>query len=586
MPYDGVTTFSVVQELKDKLIHGKINKVYQPETDEIIININNAGLKYNLLLSANNNNPRVYLTENKKENPLSPPMFCMLLRKNIQGGIILNVEQYHFDRIIKFFVKTKNELGDNVVRIIIIEIMGRHSNIIIVKEENNTIIDSVKRISNNISSFREVLPGKIYVNPPQNKLSPIEIDRIHFIDMLNNYNEKKKVHKFLIDNFLGISNPMAHEICHRAQINSDDTLIMLSEKQNEKLYEEFKSIFENLESILIPTMYTNSSKTKLFDFSAIEYTYYELYEKTNYESISFLLEDYYLLRDNLFRIKNKSSQILQLLNNKLERNYNKLTKLLAEFQRAEDANIYKLYGELITSNIYQIKQGQSSINLFNYYDNEYIDISLSKQLSPSENAQKYFKKYNKSKRAKEYLTEQIDITKEEIYYLESQLDNIEKCTTLEEFNEIKEELIENDYVKMTGNYKKKKNTKSLSSPFHFHYNGYDIYVGKNNKQNEYLTLKFASKTDIWLHVKDIPGSHVVIKMDLNSFDESTLHKAALLAAYYSKAKDSSNVPVDYTEVKYVKKPKGAKTGMVIYTNQKTIFVTPDEEAVLSMNVKN
>lgn len=586
MPFDGLTTFCVVEELKEKLVHGKINKVYQPEADEIIININNKGNKYDLLLSANNNNPRVYLTNKTKENPLAPPMFCMLLRKNLQNAIITGISQVSLDRIIEIRVSTKNELGDNVTKRMVVEIMGRHSNIILINEPDETIVDSVKRVGHNISSFREVLPGKTYVNPPQTKIDPRGIPKETFFQLVESFSQSKTIHKFVLDSFIGVSPPLAHEICHRAKISSDTTLNSLQKDNLMILHHTISDLFDHLADHMNPIMYTNQNKSKIHDFSAVDLTYYELYEKTAYESISTLLGEYYYLKDNIARIKNRASAILQMLHNKLDRNYNKRGKQLEEYQNAVDSELYRKYGELITSQIYLLKQGQKSALLSDYYTGEDIEIPLSVQLSPSENAQKYFKKYNKGKRAKEFLQEQIAITEEEIYYLESQIDNVGKCTEVGEFSEIKEELIENGYLKPQNSKKKKKKEIALSEPLHYTYEGVDIYVGKNNKQNEFLTMKFAAKSDTWLHVKDIPGSHTIIKKDYDKVDDNLLFTAAMLAAYYSKGKNSSNIPVDYTSVKYVKKPKGAKTGMVIYTDQKTLYVTPAEEEILALNRVN
>lgn len=583
MPFDGITTFSVVQELRDKLIHGKINKIYQPESDEILLNINNRGNKYSLLISANNNNPRIHLTEHTKNNPLAPPMFCMLLRKNIQNSTILEVNQLGLDRIVEIRLRTKNELGDTVTKRLVVEIMGRHSNITLINEPEEVIVDSIKRVGKNISTFREVLPGRVYKTPPQDKNEPIGVNREQFFSLLHGYGQNKTLYKFIIDTFIGVSPPLSHEICHRAKINSDKPLSELTDENEDSLYSVFSDLYSHLEDHLQSLMYTNENKSKVYDFSAIDYTYYELYHKTDYPSISSLLEEYYYLRDSLSRIQNRSSSMVQMLNNKLERDYHKLDKQIKEFQDAEDAEIYRKYGELITSQIYLLKGGQKSAVLSDYYTGEEIEIPLSVQLSPSENAQKYFKKYNKGKRAKEYLKEQMSITKEEIYYLESQIDNIRKCTEIEEFNEIKEDLIENGYLKTQGRKKSNKKESTISQPMKYIYEGVEIYVGKNNKQNEYLTTKFAAKTDLWLHVKDMPGSHVIVKKDADKVDDKLLYTAALLAAYYSKGKESSNIPIDYTAVKYVKKPKGAKTGMVIYTDQKTLYVTPKEDEVLKID---
>ncbi len=635
MALDGLVIHSIVDELHKKLLGGKIDKVYQPENDEIVLHIRNNKENFKIVLSCSASNPRVYLASDyKKENPINAPMFCMLFRKYIQGGNIVNVSQVDFERIIKISVESFDELKEKTTKDIIIEIMGRHSNIILTHSSNNKIIDSAKRIPTSVSRVRQILPGQTYVLPPkQDKLNPInEISLNTFVDTLSSFDGP--IFKAIYSKFLGISSVIAKEICFRANIDENLLVSEISSDDISKIYREFHNLFkyikdniynpcmvidtsidkvldfscinlslfsnlsiinddsiskilENIkDNIYNPCMVIDTSIDKVLDFSCINLSLFSNLSIINDDSISKILENYYATKDIKDRIHQRSSDLRKSISIKLDRLYNKLNKQEKELIESENADIYKIKGELITSYIYMIEKGMESVEVANFYDPEYknIKISLNTNFTPSENAQKYFKKYNKLKTAKKEITSQMEITKEEIDYLENIMLSIENCENLAELMDIREELGKVGYIRSKNNSKKE--TKLTTKPHEFvSSNGFKILVGKNNKQNDHLTLKVASNEDIWMHTKNIPGSHVIIKTEGKEVPDETIFEGAMLAAFFSKSKMSSQVPVDYTKKKNVKKPNGAKPGMVIYDTNNTIYVTPTEELVVKLKSK-
>ncbi|MBS4536119.1 NFACT family protein [Clostridium sp. D2Q-14] len=583
MSLDGITLRSLVHELSNTLIEGKINKIYQPENDELLISIRNKGKNEKLILSASSNNPRIHFTNSTKENPQSPPMFCMLLRKHLQNGKILSIKQQYLERIIKITISNYDELGVLSEKELIIEIMGRHSNIILIEKRTKKIIDAIKRITPDISSVRQVLPGVKYQLPPnQNKLNPLKLNKEQFFNIINNVNEGNKIYKFIYENFVGISPLIAKEICSRENIYENSLIGGLNEEDKEKIFLSFKKLINDvINNNNKPSMIYNEYKTKILGFSSIDLTQFKESKKVYFNSISDLLNTVYETKDRLDRIQQKSLSLKKHIKTKLDRDKNKLAKQKEELFNAKNREKYKIYGELITANIYKIEKGMDILTTENYYDNNnLIEIKLNPNLTPSENAQKYFKRYNKLKNAFNEVSIQISQTKEEINYLEHILLSIENSTDLSELEEIKEELIDGGYVKYRRKNKSREKKNIKSKPLHFiSSDGFDMYVGKNNRQNDYLTLKFADKEDIWLHTKDIPGSHIIIRKNNKEVPEETLYEAALLAAFHSKGKMSSNVAIDYTEKKNVKKPNRAKPGMVIYENNNTLYVTPTEKEI-------
>ena len=591
MALDGLVIHSLVNELSTKLIGGKVDKVHQPEDDEIVLYIRNNKENFKLVLSCSSSNPRVYIANDyKKENPIKAPMFCMLFRKYIQGGNIVNISQVGFERIIKISIDSLDELKEKTRKDIYIEIMGRHSNIILTHNSDNKIIDSAKRIPTSISRVRQILPGLTYELPPaQSKLNPLDnISKDSFIKSLKTFDGP--IFKGIYSKFLGISPVISKELCYRANINEKINTNDISEEDITSLYNEFSSLFNNIiNNIFSPCIVINEKLDKVIDFSCINLTLYNDLKFINKDSMSTILEDYYKTKDIKDRIHQRASDLKKSISVKLERLYHKQEKQEEELLEAENADIYKVKGELLTAYIYMIEKGMDSVEVQNFYDPNYenVTISLNKNLTPSENAQKYFKKYNKLKTAKKEITSQIAINKEEIDYLENIILSIENCENLAELQDIKDELIRLGYSKSSGKLKSKKETALTTKPHEFTSSeGFKILVGKNNKQNDYLTLRIADPDDIWMHTKNIPGSHVIIKCAGKDVSEQTIYEGAMLAAYFSKSKMSSQVPVDYTKKKHVKKPSGSKPGMVIYETNSTMYVTPTEEMVASLKNKD
>ena len=588
MALDGLVIHSIVNELSSKILGGKIDKVYQPEDDEILLQIRNNKENFKLVLSASSSNPRVYFANNyKKENPITAPMFCMLFRKYIQNGIIVDISQIEFERIIKITVESFDELKEKTKKDIYIEIMGRHSNIILTHSLDNKIIDSIKRIPFSVSRVRQLLPAITYNLPPkQDKLNPLNsISKDNFINTLKEFNGP--LFKAIYSNFLGISPIISKEICFRSNLDYNINTTDLSLDNFNNLFNEFNNLFNSINNNKYnPCIVIDESINKVIDFSCINLSLYKDLNFINNNSISKILEDYYQTKDIKERIHQRSSDLRKSISIKLDRLYNKLEKQNQELIDSENSEIFKIKGELLTSYIYMIEKGMESIEVSNFYDPEYknIIISLNKNITPSENAQRYFKKYNKMKTAKKEITHQISISLDEINYLENIMLSIENCDNLLELLDIKEELIKEGFLR--GKIKNKKDSKLTTKPNEFiSSDGFKILVGKNNKQNDHLTLKVADNNDIWLHTKNIPGSHVIIKTDGKSVTDETIYEAAMLAAFFSKSKLSSQVPVDYTKKKNIKKPNGAKPGMVIYETNSTIYVTPTEELVTKLKVK-
>lgn len=585
MALDGLVVHNLAYELHTKLIGGKIDKVHQPENDELVLFIRNNKESLKLILSSSASNPRVYIAnEYKKANPIKAPMFCMLFRKYIQGGIITEISQVDFERIIKISVESFDELKEKTTKDIYIEIMGRHSNIVLT--QNNKIIDSIKRVPPSISRVRQLLPNITYELPPaQDKVNPIKGTSLKsFINTLREFDGP--IYKGIYTKFLGISPSVAKEICHRSNLNPHDNADDNNRDELSILYRVFSDLFTNMKNNEYePCIVIDEKLDKVIDFSCINLSFLDGNKFIKNESISQIIEDYYKTKDFKDRVHQKTSDLRKSISIKLDRLHHKHKKIEKELIDADNADEFKIKGELLTSYIYMIQKGMESLEVSNFYDENYsnILIPLNKNLTPSENAQKYFKKYNKLKTAKIELSSQIAICNEEIEYLENIMLGIENCESLDELADIKDELIKLGYTKAPYRYKAKKDTDLTTKPNQFiSSDGFTILVGKNNKQNDYLTLRIADPEDIWMHTKNIPGSHVIIKCAGKKVSDETLYQAAMLAAFYSKARMSSQVPVDYTMKKHVKKPSGSKPGMVIYETNNTIYVTPTEEMIVKL----
>lgn len=579
MAFDAIVVNSLARELNEKLKGTKIDKVYQPEKDEICLRIRSGQGNYKLVISASPSHPRVYIASNyEKQNPKKAPVFCMTLRKHIQSGTISGVDQVGFERILRIGVDSYDELREKTRKYLYVEIMGKHSNIILVHEKEGNILDSIKRIPYSISRLRQILPGMEYELPPaQDKINPMSsIDRQEFASRLRS--SDMQIFKTIYTNILGLSPTVAREICHRLGIDSKTSSLKISENDIESIIKEINLMFGKLElGQSYPNMIIDEKRDKIIEFSSIRLGQYENFTELKFDTISEAIESYYINKDIKDRINQRASAMKKSLQIKLDRVNNKIKKQTQELEESERADDYRIKGELITSYIYMIQKCMDEVELLNFYDNNAkIRVSLNKNLTPSENAQKYFKKYNKLKNASEEISKQMEINIQEAQYLENSLLAIENCDNDKDLKEIREELIREGYIK---SYKMpKKDIKPNTQYLKFMSSGGNlIIVGKNNKQNDYLTLRLADNEDLWFHTKNIPGSHVVLKCAGKEPKDEEIYEAAVLAAYYSKAKMSENVPVDYTIKKNVKKPSGAKPGMVIYERNKTAYVTPSDE---------
>lgn len=584
MALDGIVLSNIASELKSLVLGGRIDKIYQPEKDEIILSVRNLGKNYKILLSANSSHPRVHFTLNSRNNPLQPPMFCMLMRKHISSGKIVNIVQPNFDRILEIHVESANELGDMSTKRVVIEIMGKHSNIILVNNEG-IILDSVKHISHDKSSVREVLPGKIYKIPPsQNKTSPMELNLYGFINKVKDM-ENQKIQAIIYKSYNGISPIVSSNICTMANIDPSVQGSYLTKEGINLIYKNFNNVKMDIEqNRFIPNIIYDESD-KLIDFSSLEMVIYKNNKKKYFNSISELLEFYYEERDIIYRTRQKTQDLRKLIQLNIERCIKKRDIYSNNLKDIENRNDIKVFGELITANIHSIPKGATSFVTQNFYSEnlEDITIPLEPTLTPAENAQKYFKLYNKQKRSFVALQDQIVQNENELTYLESIITFLNGILNENDIEEIRQELFQEGIIKKRVIKNKKNIKQKASKPLHFiSSDGFDIYVGKNNKQNDELTMHFATNKDMWLHAKDIPGSHIIIKNNGKEIPDTTLTEAATLAAYYSKAKSSSLVPVDYTQKKYVKKPNGAKPGMVIYETYKTAFVAPNKEIITNL----
>lgn len=576
MALDGAFLYAVKNELSS-LVGGRIDKVYQPSRDEIIIAIRSEGSTKKVLFSSGANSARVHITETSPENPKTPPMFCMLMRKHLGGGKLISIRQDGLERILYFDFECMNEIGDMVKVTVAIEIMGRCSNIILISGEGR-IIDAIRRVDAEMSRERMILPGMTYILPPKP-------EKISFL-----YSEKEEIRekifslhnndlsKCLVSTFEGISPLFARECVDRAS-GKDMTLEDLDEATFDKLCDYIFSEREKLLSGNCDFTVLTDENNNLKDFCFTDIKQYgNLMTSKTFSTAGETLDKFYSERDNSNRLKQRSSDMIKFLSNTSERISRKLALQREELRECDLKDDLKLKGDLINANIWRLEKGQKKAVLENYYDdNKEIEIPLDERLSPAQNAQKYYSEYRKSVNAEIKLTELIEKGEKELIYIDSVLDSLMRSTTENEVLLLRQELAEQGYLRLKGG--KQKPPKELPPMEFVSSDGFKILVGRNNKQNDKLTLKTAEKTDIWLHTKDIPGSHVIICAEGNEVPENTITEAAVLAAYHSKGKNSAQVPVDYVEVRFVKKPAGAKPGMVIFTNNRTLYIRPDEEIV-------
>lgn len=566
MALDGIYLYSLVSDLKKSILNSKIDKINQPEKDEIVLTLRKGRENIRLLISASSRFPRIHITSISKPNPLQAPMFTMVMRKYLIGGRITDIFQLNGDRIIELHIESTDELGFNSKYILVVEIMGRHSNITLVRDRDKKVMECIKHLSLDKNTYRVLYPGVEYVYPPtSSKLNPFDFS-------YESYNSYILTNDISIDEnifsniFTGISKSLSKNLYKK--FSYDNNTI-----NKQYFYNSFKIFIENIDNIFSYKIYKDEKSFK--DFHCVNlFNFDKDYEEVEFDNPNILLDNYFATKDKQDRLNSRSIDMQRLITTNIERCNNKEKKLNDILKECAKKDSYKIKGDLLTSYIYMIKRGEKNIEVLNFYNEEneeYIKIDLDEHKSPSENVQNYYKKYNKLKKSEESAIEQLEKNSGELEYLTSVLTNIINCENYDEIDEIKKELVETGYLRFKGNNKNKKS--KPSKPIHLKSSdGIDIYIGKNNIQNDNLTLKFANKNHYWLHTKNIPGSHVILCSDNPS--DIALEEAASLAAYYSKAKNSSKVPVDYTKVKNIKKPNGAKPGMVIYHTNNTIYVEP------------
>ncbi|EGQ4483455.1 fibronectin-binding domain-containing protein [Staphylococcus pseudintermedius] len=559
MAFDGMFTKKMVEDLQF-LVSGRIHKINQPENDTIIMVIRQQRQNHQLLLSIHPNFARIHLTTKKYDNPFEPPMFARVFRKHLEGGRILAIRQIGNDRRIEMDVESKDEIGDTIHRTVILEIMGKHSNLILVNEERK-ILEGFKHLTPNTNQFRTVMPGFQYEVPPtQHKQNPYAYTGAQVLQHID-FNAGK-IDRQLLQTFEGFSPLITKEITSRRHFMTTQTLP-----------EAFDEVMAETKATPQPVFHKNHETGKEDFYFMKLHQFYD--DCVTYDSLHELLDRFYDARGERERVKQRANDLVKLVQQLLQKYQNKLSKLVDEQAGTEEKENQQLYGELITANIYQLKPGARQLETMNYYTGENVTIPLNPQKSPAENAQYYYKQYNRMKTRERELTHQITLTEENIAYfenIEQQLSHIQ----VHEIDDIREELAEQGFIKQKKQQKKKKQQK-IQLQSYVSTDGDTILVGKNNKQNDYLTNKRAQKSHLWFHTKDIPGSHVVILNDVPS--DKTIEEAAMIAAYFSKAGQSGQIPVDYTTIRNVHKPSGSKPGFVTYDNQKTLYATPDYDMI-------
>ena len=576
MAFDGIVVADLVHEFRNELIGGRIAKIAQPETDELLLTIKTNDGQRRLLISADASLPLIYLTDANKPAPMTAPNFCMLLRKHIGGGRIVDIRQPKLERIIHFTIEHLDELGDLCRKELIVEIMGKHSNIIFCTSDGK-IIDSIKHVSAQMSSVREVLPGREYFIPDtMHKADPLTVDADTFTGLLKE--KPMPVSKAVYTSFTGISPVTAEEICHLAGLDSAIPAKEYSEDILFHLYTQFTIYLSAIkEGRFTPAIYYDGREPK--EFAALPLTHFDMYECREYASISEVLSTFYSTRSLLTRIRQKSADLRHIVQTALERNRKKYDLQLRQLKDTENREKFRIYGELINAYGYNVEEGARKLDALNYYTNEMVSIPLDPTKTPQENAQRYFAKYNKQKRTFEALSELSKETLEDINYLESVQTALDIALTEEDLAQIREELAGAGYIRRRFT---KKKVRIKNEPLHYiSSDGYHIYVGKNNLQNEELTFHFASGNDWWFHAKQAPGSHVIVKSNGDELPDRTFEEAGRLAAYYSSMRGSDKVEIDYVQKKHVKKPNGAKPGFVVYYTNYSLVIDSDISGITS-----
>lgn len=572
MAFDGITIANITKELQENLNGGRIRKIAQPENDELLLTVKSAQGNFRLLISASASLPLIYLTENNKPSPLTAPNFCMLLRKHIENGRIINISQPGLERIIRFEIEHLDELGDLRRKTLVVEIMGKHSNIIFC-DENDRIIDSIKHVSLQMSSVREVLPGRTYFIPvTQKKADPLTLTLDTFTELIGS--KSTKLAKTLYTSYTGISPAAANEVVFRSGLDAEMSGNALSQLEMLHFYKTFSYFMEDVKTGNFVPQIVYQDKTPI-EYSALPLTMYNDMENTCHKSISHILETYYAERNTVTRIRQRSVDLRKIVQTALERSRKKYDIQAKQLKDTEKRDTYRIYGELLTTYGYSAEPGAKALDVLNYYTNEEISIPLDPQLTAMENAKTYFDKYSKLKRTFEAVTELLKETGDEVAHLDSISTALDIALSEEDLVEIKEELMEFGYIKKRHPGTKK--PKITSKPFHYiSSDGYHMYVGKNNFQNEELTFKFATGNDWWFHAKGVPGSHVIVKTEGNDdMPDATFEEAGRLAAYFSQNRGNEKTEIDYIQKKHIKKPKGGKPGFVVYYTNYSLIIDSD-----------
>lgn len=570
MALDGITIANIVKEMRDALLGGRIAKIAQPEADELLLTVKAPSGQRRLYISASASLPLVYLTDENKPSPFTAPNFCMLLRKHIANGRIVSITQPSLERIIVLGIEHLDELGDLCRKKLVIEIMGKHSNVIFC-DEDDRIIDSIKHVPAQMSSVREVLPGRTYFIPDtMHKADPLTISESDFTALLRQ--KPSALSKALYTSLTGISPVVAEEICFLAGLDSALPPSELSDDLMTHLYRQFSLFLDQVrEEDFHPAIYYRNNEPQ--EFASVPLTHLEGCARQEFDTISQVLSSYYAVKNRITRIRQKSADLRHIVQTALERNRKKYDLQARQLKDTDKRETYKVYGELLQTYGYQAEPEAKELEALNYYTNEMIRIPLDPTKTPLENAKRYFEKYNKMKRTYEALSHLIVETRDEISYLESVSNALDIARTEDDLAQVKEELTQSGYVRRKFTKKKEK---FKSMPLHYiSSDGYDMYVGKNNFQNEELTFSFASGNDWWFHAKKVPGSHVIVKSQGEDMPDRVFEEAGKLAAFYSKNNGSEKVEVDYVEKKHVKKVKGQKPGFVIYHTNYSLIADTD-----------
>ena len=591
MPLDAICLGAVTYELNEVLAGCRVEKVYQPDRDEIVLQTRGQGGAKRLLISIAAGAARVHFIDAARENPAAPPMFCMLLRKHVQGAKIAAIVQPAVERMLTIELDTTDEMGVPCKKHLICELMGKHSNVILCGEDNR-IIDAMRRIDGDLSGKRQVLPGLFYRMPPaQDKHDPFSLSGAGLAAAVTQADGEQPLDRFLLGQLLGFSPLLCRELSYRATGDVAARIGMLSAAQRERLgqvYDDFITYVQ--EKRWKPFLLTKAENGTVFDFTFLPVTQYEgLMTVSQADSFSALLAAFYERKGKVERMARRSADLHKTVTNARDRLARKLAAQQRELDATQNREQYKRMGDLITANLYQLEKGMNKATVVDYYaeDCPEVEITLDVRLTPQQNAQRYFKLYNKAKTAETVLTQQIEQGKADLEYLESVLVSLGEAESERDLSQLREELTQTGVLSNKQTRNKKLRAKPVQAkPFHYRTSdGFEVFAGKNNLQNDLLTLKTAFKSDIWFHTQKTHGSHVILVTDGREPTDQAMTEAAMIAAYHSKARQSSRVPVDYTPVRQVKKPAGAKPGMVIYHVYQTAYVTPDEAAVEKLRVE-